>query len=231
MKKILVASDEKVLIAAAALEYAATKGVALEQTREISDVKAAIIREDVICFIASRDFSEFRTLRNTVGTRKIFLYFKNEPELVRYEEFVRVFNDVFVGEITIYDMVKILHKHCATSIRSVAVQKTLELNGYTLRLTDKDLMPPSGKLIKLTEREFDFVKFQFDRLLENDILEETIASIVAMDRKDALVYNLRKKIPGVQFLRSEDKTYLMVLDGYQRCGADVRPLGSARQVR
>ncbi|GEO84655.1 MULTISPECIES: hypothetical protein [Alphaproteobacteria] len=212
MKKILVASDGDLLIDDLAELYAASKGVAIHRTKDATDVSAAIIDDDVLCLVADRNFHAFKTLQNAVGNKKIFLVFDKDPGVQRLEEAVRVFNDLFVGAISQSDMVKILHKHCSTSFKPAPSEKVLELDGFTLRVADKYLIEPSGKRVSLSEREFDFVRFHFEKTLGNEVLEETEKSIIEMDRKDALVYKLKKKISGVRFIPTPDKNYRMQLD-------------------
>lgn len=209
MKKILVASDGEVRISATAYDYAAEKGVVIDRTRLASEMKAAVIDNDVLCFIVCRELREFRTLRDSVSNKKAFLYFRDDPDIHQFEECVRIFNDVFVKEITCYDMAKILHKPCSTSFRSEAAARFLQIGGFKLAIGDQDLLTPKGTRVKLTPREFDFLRFHFDRFLKNEVLPETIVSIREMERKDALVYNLKKKITGLTFVPSADKTYTM----------------------
>ncbi|MBB2792673.1 UNVERIFIED_ORG: hypothetical protein GGD58_001520 [Rhizobium pisi] len=194
-----------------AVAYANKNGLRIENQSERHAIKHAIVDPDVLCIIVDRNFTSFDLLYNNLENKKALLFFPVAPTPNEYENYIRIFADIFIEEINEFDVIKIIRKHCKVEAREPA-DLTLEANGYRLLLRDRDVILPDGKRISLTDREFSFLRFQFDRWLENEILPETVESIARMDRKDALVYNIKKKVTGLAFIPSADRTYTLAFD-------------------
>ncbi|WFT88408.1 hypothetical protein [Rhizobium leguminosarum] len=205
-------SESPILLSSSALDYAQSKDIKIVHEHEVSALKANTLLDDVICFIINRDYSQFDLFYRNLESKKAFLYSPVILDASEAEIFCTNFADVFVEEVALLDMVKILHKHCRFDSGKLARRKNLQWGGYELNSSLQDIITSDGVRVKLTMREFDFLKFHFDRLVGNQILEETVTSIVEMDRKDALVYNLKKKVRGINFRPSQDKTYTLFLE-------------------